>query len=120
MIKYLKLLRVEQWVKNFFVFIPLFFSGNITHPNFFVKSVFAFIVFSLIASSIYILNDYKDIEADQKHPEKKDRPLANGSISKTTALFLFTTLISAVAMLVFFGQEYFHKNLWKFAVIIGS
>ena len=120
MIKYLKLLRVEQWVKNFFVFIPLFFSGNITHPNFFVKSVFAFIVFSLIASSIYILNDYKDIEADQKHPEKKDRPLANGSISKTTALFLFTTLISVVAMLVFFGQEYFHKNLWKFAVIIGS
>jgi 4-hydroxybenzoate polyprenyltransferase len=64
MIKYLKLLRVEQWVKNFFVFIPLFFSGNITHPNFFVKSVFAFIVFSLIASSIYILNDYKDIEAE--------------------------------------------------------
>ena len=120
MIKYLKLLRIEQWVKNFFVFIPLFFSGNITHPHFLVKSVFAFIVFSLIASSIYILNDYKDIEADQKHPEKKDRPLANGSISKTTALFLFTTLISAVAMLVFFGQEYFHKNLWKFAVIIGS
>ena len=59
MIKYLKLLRVEQWVKNFFVFIPLFFSGNVTHPQFLIKSIFAFVAFSLIASSIYILNDYE-------------------------------------------------------------
>lgn len=120
MIKYLKLLRVEQWVKNFFVFIPLFFSGNITHTHFLIKSIFAFIVFSFIASSIYILNDYKDIEADKKHPEKKDRPLANGSISKTTALFLFTVLVSAVIFLIFFGQSYFNQNLWKFTVIIAS
>ena len=120
MIKYLKLLRVEQWVKNFFVFIPLFFSGNITHPHFLVKSVFAFIVFSLIASSIYILNDYKDIEADRKHPEKKNRPLANGSISKGFGLFLFVVLVSTVVVFVILGQEYFQKNLWKFAVIIGS
>jgi 4-hydroxybenzoate polyprenyltransferase len=61
--------------KKLFVFIPLFFSGNVTHPQFLIKSIFAFVAFSLIASSIYILNDYKDIEADRKHPEKKNRPL---------------------------------------------
>lgn len=120
MIKYLKLLRIEQWVKNFFVFIPLFFSGNITHPQFLIKSIFAFVVFSFIASSIYILNDYKDIEADKKHPEKMNRPLANGSISKKSAWLIFGVLVSAVVLLVFLGQEFFHKNLWKFSVIIAS
>lgn len=120
MIKYLKLLRVEQWVKNFFVFIPLFFSGNVTHPQFLFKSIFAFVVFSLIASSIYILNDYKDIEADRKHPEKKNRPLANGSISKGFAMFLFALLVSLVVVFVLLGEDYFQKNLWKFAVIISS
>ena len=69
MIKYLKLLRVEQWVKNFFVFIPLFFSNYAS--KFLLKVFLHLLFFSLIASSIYILNDYKDIEADQKHPEKK-------------------------------------------------
>ena len=68
--KYLKLLRVEQWVKNTFVFLPIFFSGHFISPDFLVKSIFAFIIFSLTASSVYILNDYLDIEADRKHPEK--------------------------------------------------
>ena len=62
MAKYLKLLRIEQWVKNFFVFAPLFFSGNITNLGLLMKSIFAFVVFSLAASSIYIINDYSDIK----------------------------------------------------------
>ena len=66
--KFLKLLRVEQWVKNLFVFTPLFFSGNVTHVDLTLKSIFAFLVFSFTASSIYILNDYTDIESDKKHP----------------------------------------------------
>lgn len=118
--KYLKLFRIEQWVKNFFVFVPLFFSGNILHTGFLIKSVFAFVVFSLIASSIYILNDYKDIEADKKHPEKKDRPLANGSVSKTLAIFLLGALLALVVFFIAFGQNYFQENLWKFSVIIAS
>ena len=68
---YLKLMRVEQWVKNLFVFAPLFFSGNIMNTHLFYESLFAFVVFSFTASSIYILNDYVDIESDKKHPEKK-------------------------------------------------
>lgn len=64
-------MRVEQWVKNLFVFAPLFFSGNIMNAHLFYESLFAFVVFSFTASSIYILNDYVDIESDKKHPEKK-------------------------------------------------
>ena len=118
--KFLKLLRVEQWVKNFFVFTPLFFSGNVTHVDLMLKIIFAFLVFSLTASSIYVLNDYSDIESDKKHPEKCKRPLASGAISKTTAKIIFVLLILSVVLLVFFGGDYFHKNFTKFSIIIAS
>lgn len=118
--KYIKLLRVEQWVKNLFVFIPLFFSGNVTHLGFLYKSIFAFVVFSLTASSIYILNDYKDIESDKKHPEKCNRPLASGAISKSTAIAIFVTLVLLVIFLIIFGQEIFQRQFLKFSIIIAS
>jgi len=116
--KYLKLLRVEQWVKNLFVFLPLFFSGNITNHDLFIKSIFAFFIFSFAASSIYIINDYSDIDSDRKHPEKKNRPLASGAISKTTALVFLIGLLIADIALILFCQEYFSQNLWKFSTII--
>ena len=119
MMKYLKLLRVEQWVKNLFVFAPLFFSGKITNYNLLLESIFAFVIFCLIASSVYIINDYSDIESDKKHPEKKSRPLANGDISKTSALIILGILLLLCGSLIYFGQQYFHQSMWKFAVIIG-
>lgn len=117
--KYFKLLRIEQWVKNLFVFVPLFFSGFFTDLDLLTKSIFAFVIFSLMASVVYILNDYNDIEADRRHPEKRRRPLASGAISKTKALtILFSILIIDVA-LVLFAQYFFNQNLWKFSAIIG-
>ncbi|WP_277111778.1 decaprenyl-phosphate phosphoribosyltransferase [Chryseobacterium taklimakanense] len=118
MTKYLKLIRIEQWVKNLFVFLPLFFSGNIFETDLFLKSLYAFTVFSLTASSIYILNDYTDIEADKKHPEKKHRPLASGAIAKRNALLIVGFLILAVTGLLFFGAFFLKINIWKFGVII--
>lgn len=118
--KYLKLLRVEQWVKNLFVFVPLFFSGNIQNLDLLSKSIFAFVIFSLAASIVYILNDYNDIEADRKHPEKRRRPLASGAISKREALGILSGLIITDIALVLFAQCYFQENLWKFATIIGT
>ncbi len=117
--KYVKLLRVEQWVKNLFVFVPLFFSGNIKNLDLLTKSIFAFIIFSLAASVVYILNDYNDIEADKKHPEKRRRPLASGAISKSQAIGIFIGLIIVDIALVFVAQSYFHESLWKFATIVG-
>lgn len=117
--KYLKLLRVEQWVKNLFVFVPLFFSGNITNIDLLTKSIFAFIIFSFAASIVYILNDYNDIEADRKHPEKRRRPLASGAISKSTAIGILIGLVIADIAFVGFAQLYFQQPLWKFATIIA-
>ncbi len=119
MTKYLKLLRVEQWIKNLFVFVPLFFSGNITNLDLLGKSIFAFVIFSLIASAVYIVNDYSDIESDRKHPLKRRRPLASGVISKSTAVAVFVLLIGLSITLVILGQYFFSQNFWKFTTIIG-
>src|SRR6218665_2305454 len=116
---YLKLIRVEQWVKNLFVFAPLFFSGKITNTHLFYESIFAFLVFSFTASSIYIINDYFDIESDKKHPEKKNRPLASGAVSKTSARILFVFLILLSAGSIIIGNYIFQTNFWKFGVIIA-
>lgn len=83
---YLKLIRVHQWVKNVFVFIPLVFSGDFIRLEKIELSLIAFVSFCLIASSMYILNDLSDIESDRKHPTKKFRPLAAGVISKRNAV----------------------------------
>lgn len=118
--KYFKLLRVEQWVKNLFVFTPLFFSGNLTHIPLLLKSVFAFVIFSLVASSIYILNDYKDIESDRQHPVKKNRPLASGAISKKAGISLFVFIILLASAFFCVGKTYFQAEFNKFLIIILS
>lgn len=122
MLKYLKLLRVEQWVKNTFIFVPLFFSGNIFNKELLMMSIFAFVVFSLVASSIYIINDYMDIEADKKHPKKKHRPLASGAISKGMAKILFGGLLGSAVDIILLGYYSFGINfetgIEKFGLII--
>lgn len=90
--QYLQLIRVHQWIKNGFVFLPIFFAGELLNRDLLNKSIIAFFSFSFIASSIYIINDYVDIEKDRKHPEKKNRPLANGTISKKEAVIVFFIL----------------------------
>ncbi|MDY3529267.1 UbiA prenyltransferase family protein [Riemerella anatipestifer] len=117
--KYFNLLRVEQWVKNLFIFVPLLFSGKILEVDLFYLSFFAFLIFSLTASSIYIINDYMDIDSDRQHPEKKNRPLASGAISKTTAQILFSGLILSILGSLWIGLSVFNiGNIWKFGSII--
>lgn len=116
--QYLKLLRVEQWVKNLFVFVPLFFAGKVTETDLLLKSIVAFIVFSLAASVVYILNDYNDIEADRKHPEKRRRPLASGAISKKRAISILFILVSINIAFTVGASMYFHDSIWKFSAII--
>jgi decaprenyl-phosphate phosphoribosyltransferase len=74
-------MRPGQWVKNLFIFAGLIFSGNLFHPVVLIRVGQGFILFSLVASSIYIFNDVMDVEFDRAHPEKKNRPLAAGRLS---------------------------------------
>jgi len=87
----LKLLRPHQYIKNLLVFAPLFFTFSFNLEQV-IDCVVVFMLFSLIASSIYILNDYMDIEEDRQHPTKKYRPLASGKISRKNAKMLFFAL----------------------------
>lgn len=95
------LIRPHQYVKNLFIFLPLFFVGKITDIHLMIQTLVAFIAFSASASAVYILNDYKDIEEDRQHPRKKYRPLASGAISKKNAslLMLFFVLVGLGLML---------------------
>ncbi len=92
---YIRLLRPKDWAKNLFLFIPLFFAGNLFVSDKIFALLAGFVAFSFVASSIYIINDYRDINDDKKHPEKSKRPLASGAVSPTIALLIATLLIIA-------------------------
>lgn len=90
---YIRLLRPHQYLKNLFIFMPLFFGLRLTEFDLFFKTLLAFVSFSLIASSVYIFNDYYDIEDDKNHPLKKNRPLAAGKVSKNSAIILMISFL---------------------------
>lgn len=117
---YFKLLRVEQWVKNLFVFIPLFFSGKIFETTQLFETIFSFIIFSFTASSIYIINDYSDIESDRVHPEKCRRPLASGAISVGRAKLVLVGLVISTIGLIISLSDVFGYNILKFGAVISS
>jgi len=93
MLAYFKLIRVKHWVKNLFIFIPLFFAGQVFTLDLYARLIPGFFAFSFVASAIYILNDYKDREVDRLHPKKKLRPLASGDANLTVSLILMSFLI---------------------------
>ena len=78
----IQLLRPHQWLKNLFIFLPLFFDRQLTDLDKLLAVVGAFVAYSLAASAIYCFNDIWDVEADRQHPKKCKRPIASGKISK--------------------------------------
>ena len=91
-----RLLRPKQWIKNVFVLAPLIFTGQFTDSAVLVISLQAFLLFCVASSVTYIINDYRDIESDRKHPEKKlKRPLASGEVSKSQALVLLGAWVTS-------------------------
>ncbi len=115
---FIKLIRVQQWVKNSFIFLPMFFGLRITEFGLLVNAIWAFFGFSLVASAVYVFNDWLDIESDKLHPKKKDRPLASGVVTKTEALVLISVLILAgVGIYVVFINNFFATLLLSFYII---
>lgn len=91
----IQLMRPHQYVKNLFIFLPLFFSSKITETDLLGNAFIAFMAFSISASAIYTLNDYHDVDEDRMHPRKKHRPIASGAISKPRALIIMLLLFLA-------------------------
>jgi len=89
---YIAALRPRQWIKNIVLFAGLIFSQNVFAVPLLLKSLAAFATFCLLASSIYLINDVKDIESDRNHPVKKERPIASGKIKPGSAIALAVIL----------------------------
>lgn len=94
--KYLKLMRIQHYIKNLLVFVPLFFHGSLFKNDKIWSALGGWIVFSLLASVIYIVNDIRDVNKDRMHPTKKNRPIASGDISVQKAVLLSGILILGV------------------------
>ncbi len=92
---YISLLRPHQYIKNLFVFAPLFFSFRFLEAEPLLRTFTAFAAFCLIASSVYIFNDIKDINEDSRHPVKKFRPLPGGLVSIPEAYTCMAVLLIA-------------------------
>lgn len=86
--KYVRLLRCKHYMKNLLVFLPMFFGKIIFEPDKLIRAMLGCICFCLVSSAVYILNDYRDIEKDRKHPTKKNRPLASGQVKPYQALIV--------------------------------
>ena len=85
---WLRAMRPKQWVKNILVFAAPVAAGALFVPQVFVNTLWAFVAFSLISASIYLINDVRDVDADRQHPKKRFRPNAAGEIAARPATVL--------------------------------
>ncbi|HOK39804.1 MAG TPA: decaprenyl-phosphate phosphoribosyltransferase [bacterium] len=100
-------LRYYQWLKNLLVFSALFFSGNIFNIKYIIITIFGFIVFCLLSSCVYIINDIIDIEKDKLHPQKKLRPIASGKLKIIEAIFLLAFLFSLILVFLTYLKNFY-------------
>ncbi|MGM9780111.1 MAG: decaprenyl-phosphate phosphoribosyltransferase [Prevotella sp.] len=96
----IKVARPTHWIKNLFVFLPVFFGGGLLNTSEAVSAALTFLSFSLAASAIYCLNDIIDVNADRAHPVKCKRPIASGAITIPQAygMMALSMLVSIVLM----------------------
>lgn len=104
----IKLLRPQQWIKNLFVFLPLFFDRHLFDAGYLVPCILMFLAFSMAASGIYCFNDINDAEADQNHHEKRNRPIASGKLSKATGhIVMLVCFVLSAAIMCFINRAVF-------------
>lgn len=110
------LLRPQQWLKNSFILLPLFFDHKLLDLDILLAAVIAFFAYSFAASGIYCLNDIIDVEADRKHPKKCKRPIAAGIVSKAMAFGLIVMcLVASFAMVLILETH----GKWNVAIVIA-
>lgn len=103
---YMKILRPKQWVKNFFVMLPLFFGGELFNGKALLAGAITFLAYSFAASSIYCFNDIHDVDDDRRHSVKRLRPIASGAISISVAYALMFTCFALSMLSVFLLPDY--------------
>lgn len=114
---YYNLFRIPQWIKNFFIFVPLIFSKHLFTADYVKLSLLGFVIFSLVSSSIYIINDLLDIDSDRIHPKKKFRPIPANLISSKSAILISIILAAASFSLLPFTNLYFGIIVFAYFLI---
>ncbi len=109
----LTLIRVEHWVKNFFIFIPAFFAARLFERGVLIQALGGFAAFSLIASGVYVFNDLIDAPSDRQHPEKCRRPIASGAINRTQGIVLCAILLLSGAALA----AWLHSSMLLYSLL---
>ena len=117
MIHYIQLLRPLQWLKNGFVFAPIFFSNNLLKAEYFMPTFIVFWAFCFISSSIYCLNDLQDVEADRLHPKKCKRPIASGKVSVSAAYIMI--ILCGVLAFALLSLVKGHNTLYLYFILAG-
>lgn len=124
-------LRPHQWVKNFLIFVPLLVGHKLDDSALVVQAFGAFLTFSICASSVYLLNDLLDLQADRRHPQKRHRPCASGQLPLALAvvcvpLLLATSLVLArflgtpftIVLLIYYGLTLAYSCRLKSIVLV--
>ena len=112
-------MRPQQWVKNLFVLAPLVFAKELTDVHMLARAILGFVLYCLISSAVYIMNDLVDADADRIHPLKRFRPIASGEVGRDVAIGAASSLVivsigaSLLLGFAFFGSlvGYFLLNI---------
>jgi decaprenyl-phosphate phosphoribosyltransferase len=106
----LRSIRPSQWTKNLLVFAGLIFGEKLGDAHSRLLAGLAFVVFCLLSSTVYLINDVRDREADRLHPAKSRRPIASGELSVAVATGT-AVVLGAVALVLGFWIN------WSFGVV---
>lgn len=102
---YIQLIRIKHWIKNGIIFLPLVFGKQLFSLELFLHTLAGMFSFSLMSSTIYIINDIQDKEKDKMHLKKKNRPIASGKISIRQGIVMATLLFAASIVFNFWASE---------------
>jgi 4-hydroxybenzoate polyprenyltransferase len=97
-----KEMRPKQWVKNGFVFAALIFDRQLTNIPAFLCTLTGFLIFCLLSGAVYIINDLADLDADRKHPTKRNRPLASGELPLSVARVVVALILLIAFPIAFY------------------
>ncbi|MGD0004364.1 MAG: decaprenyl-phosphate phosphoribosyltransferase [Anaerolineaceae bacterium] len=109
----LKTMRPRQWPKNAFVLAALVFDRQLAHLPALFKSLEGLFIFCLISSTVYIINDIADVEADRQHPTKRNRPIASGKLSVK-----FAIIATVIILLICFPIAFFLSDEFALVVLV--
>ncbi|MFM8268747.1 MAG: UbiA family prenyltransferase [Pseudomonadota bacterium] len=114
-----KVLRLHQWVKNLLLFVPILTAHRLVDNLVWQKGSLAFLAFSLVASSVYIINDLMDVKSDRLHPRKKNRPFAANTVPLSFGIGLVPFLLClGVGLSILVGQEFVFVLILYFGITV--